>query len=282
MTNPSSPFSLSAWQSTQASTFCLATRILSSTAPPLDPETSPFQLGTIRWLLSTAHQPKDTKAIAMQHALANAAVACFCSELRIALCGEKTISENFDGCAYPPSTAEIPLPKLLALPVPFSDNAIDAFTSCHVASMTTPDFFTQDEWTGYFSTRGDWRSVYHGVGGYCDEAVRNGRRASVCGPAVESVVRFKVVKSWPNGDFVLRSNRFHTPADQHVLTLFVERQTGRLTALLDNPCPLTESTLDVQARNAVVTPFGIVHGVRPGEWMWLWKSRWSRDMELGM
>ncbi|KAF2125380.1 hypothetical protein P153DRAFT_389540 [Dothidotthia symphoricarpi CBS 119687] len=282
MTNPSSPFSASDWQSAQAAAFCFASRVLSDDTSPEDPETSPFQLGSVRWLLSTTEQTKNGKAVAMQHALANAVVGCFCSELRIALSGERTISENFDGCAYPPSDVEIPLKDCMALPVPFSTRSTEMFGTCHVRAMTTPSFFTEDEWTGYFSTRGDWRSVYQGVGGYSDEAVKSGRRASVCEPAVESVVRFRVVRTHENGDFVLRSNRFHTPTEQHVLTMLVERKTGRLTASLDNSCKSIEDVSGSEVRNAVITPFGIVHGVRPGEWMWLWKSRWSREVEPGM
>jgi hypothetical protein len=94
---------------------------------------------------------------------------------------------------------------------------------------------------------------------------------------VDGFVRLRVVKILESGDFILESNCFHTLADIYVLTVLVRRKTGHLHISTTSPGRPTMLPDEFAVSNAVVTPFGIVHGIEPGRWLWLWKTAWSGD-----
>ncbi|KAF3009572.1 hypothetical protein E8E13_005894 [Curvularia kusanoi] len=130
-----------------------------------------------------------------------------------------------------------------------------------------PNLFTEHAWTGYISTRGDWRSVYHGIGGRNLRDVASAKmtnQTKIEGDAVvvDQVVRFRVVETLFNGDFVLQSNYFHTRDGMYTLRMLAEHRTGRLST---------------GSRNGINTPFGIIYGIEPGSWLWLWKAEWSTE-----
>lgn len=147
-------------------------------------------------------------------------------------------------------------------------------------AAVNPDFFVNQAWTGYFSTRGDWRSVFHGIG--CHNlkdlpfATFGNHMSNTSAPvAVDHRVRFRVVDTLVNGDFILQSNHFHTRDEMYSLTVLVERRTGRLSICMSRPGDTAPRALQTASRNALNTPFGIVYGIEPGSWLWLWKAEWS-------
>jgi hypothetical protein len=215
----------------------------------------------------------------MHHALANAAVGCFRLELRSALGSEATIGEDFEGTACPPSADSIPLRSHMVPPAPFSPRGLEALTTCHLAATTMPAFFTDSDWTGYFSSRGDWRSVLHGIGGGNQYVAQNLHLSgSAALPStVDRVVKFRLVTAFESGDFVMQSNCFHTLAGLHILTVLVRRKTGHLSMTVSAPGDPVALPTTNAVSNAVVTPFGIVYGIEPGRWLWLWKTAWSGD-----
>ncbi|KAF3038974.1 hypothetical protein E8E12_002398 [Didymella heteroderae] len=280
MTNPSSRFGSKEWLSAQTFSLCFAIGALSDANQAYQSEEPFARLEDVQWFNSTAAQQECADALVMQHTLANAAVGSFCLELRAALHGERTIGEDFEGTASPPTASSIPLASQMVSNLPFSPDSLkDPSSSCLMAT-NGPDFFTNHAWTGYLTTRGDWRSVYHGIGGHNlrDLPLKNavGHMASANIPvALDHTVRFRIIDTLANGDFVLQSNYFHTRDDMYALTVLVERRTGRLSICMSRPGESPPRTLQACPRNALNTPFGIVYGIEPGSWLWLWKVEWS-------
>ena len=93
--------------------------------------------------------------------------------------------------------------------------------------------------------------------------------------ALDHTVRFRVVNTLSNGDFVLQSNYFHTRDNMYTLTVLVEKRTGRMSICMSRPGDSPPHGLQASPRNALNTPFGIVYGIEPGSWLWLWKVEWS-------
>lgn len=280
MTDPTSRFETRAWLSAQTASLCFAAGALSNTGYVYQSEEPFARLEDVQWFKSTTNQRNCSDSLVMQHALANAAVGSFCLELRAALYGERTIGEDFAGTSSPPTTSNIPLASQIATGLPsLQDSVKDSPPSCLMATVG-PDFFVNQAWTGYLSTRGDWRSVYHGIGCHnlrdlpSAHFVNHVSSAKV--PiAVDHRVRFRIIESLANGDFVLQSNYFHTRDDMYSLTMLVERRTGRLSICMSRPGDATPRSLQAESRNALNTPFGIVYGIEPGSWLWLWKAEWS-------
>lgn len=278
LTDPNSRFDSKEWTVAQTASLCFAVGALSDSGYYYQAEEPFARLEDVYWFNSTANQQGCSDSLIMQHALSNAAVGSFCLELRAALSGERTIGEDFEGTSFPPTASSIPLASHDALHLASLPESLKATsTSCLVASVA-PSFFTEDSWTGYISTRGDWRSVYHGIGGHNLNDLPSSKelkRLSDVPTAVDHVVRFHVADTLASGDFILQSNFFHTRNDMYTLTMLVERRTGRLSVCLSRLGEPTPKALQVDLRNALNTPFGIVHGIEPGSWLWLWKSTWS-------
>ncbi|KAF2629244.1 hypothetical protein BU25DRAFT_420123 [Macroventuria anomochaeta] len=280
MTDPTSRFESKEWLSAQTASLCFAVGALSDAGYTYQSEEPFARLEDVQWFNSTANQRDCSDSLVMQHALANAAVGSFCLELRAALHGERTIGEDFEGTSNPPTASSIPLASQIATRLPSSPGSLnDSAPSCLMASMS-PDFFTDHTWTGYVSTRGDWRSVYHGIGGHNLRDLPLGKgfdhMRTTNGPvAIDHTVRFRVIDTLANGDFILRSNYFHTRDDMYTLAMLVERRTGRLSICMSRPGDASPKALQTGSKNALNTPFGIVYGIEPGSWLWLWKSEWA-------
>lgn len=280
MTDPSSRFDTKDWQAAQTASLSFAVGALSDPGCSCQPDEPFARLEDIHWFNSTAHRQSCSDSLVMQHAFANSAVGLFCLELRAALSGEPTIGEDFEGTSIPPTTASIPLASRIAAQVSGSPESLKATPlSCLVASVE-PSEFTGDSWTGYISTRGDWRSVYHGIGGHnlkdLPSSDQLGRMSNV--PiAIDHKVIFHVADFLASGDFILRSNYFHTRDDMYTLTMLVEKCTGRLSISMSRLGEPTPKAWRTDLRNALNTPFGIVYGIEPGSWLWLWKSSWSSE-----
>jgi hypothetical protein len=278
-TDPESRFNAKEWRFAHATSFCFGARALSDTSYLDEPEDPYARLEDVQWFNSSSAKEMCGSQVVMHHTLANAAVGCFRLELRAALGSEATIGEDFEGTACPPSANNIPLSSHMVPPTPFSPHGLEALTTCHLAATTTPTFFTNSDWTGYFSSRGDWRSVFHGIGGGNTYLAQNLQRAgnATVPSTVDQVVKFQLVKTFPSGDFVMQSNCFHTLADLHILTVLVRRKTGQLSVSLSSPGKPISLPTEHAVSNAVITPFGVVYGIEPGRWLWLWKTAWSGD-----
>ena len=50
-----------------------------------------------------------------------------------------------------PTALDIPFHTMMDLPLPFTPEAAEKFTSCHLERMATPDFLEDGEWVGYYS-----------------------------------------------------------------------------------------------------------------------------------
>lgn len=280
MTDPTSRFGSEEWVSAHTASLCFAIGALSDVNYIYQSEEPFARLEDVQWFNSNASHASCADALVMQHALANAAVGSFCLELRAALHGERTIGEDFEGTASPPTISSIPLASQLVKGLHSSSgNLKDPSQSCLVATLGS-DFFTDQPWTGFLTTRGDWRSVYHGIGGHNlrDLPLVNGsdHTGSTSAPiALDHTVSFRVVDNLANGDFVLQSNYFHTRDDMYTLTILVERRTGRMTICMSRPGDAPPRALETSPKNALITSFGIVYGIEPGSWLWLWKSEWS-------
>ena len=280
MTDPTSRFEPKEWLSAQTASLWFAVGALSDLGHTCQSEEPFARLEDVQWFNSTASQRDCSESLAMQHALANAAVGSFCLELRSALYGERTIGEDFEGTSNPPTLSSIPMASRIASRLATSTGSWkDTSPSCFMAAVQ-PSFFTDHAWTGYVSTRGDWRSVYHGIGCHNLRDVPSAKTVSHtynedAAIAFEQTVRFEVVETLPNGNFILRSNYFHTRNDMYTLNVLVEKRTGRLSVGMSRPGDEASRSLQIGSRNGLNTPFGIVYGIEPGSWLWLWKAEWS-------
>jgi hypothetical protein len=165
--NPSIPYDISALRTAQASSYCLAVRLLSP--PAVVDESVPYPWSSPQSLLRTAEWfkvafprrlPRDDvqKLVTMLHTAANKAVGFFAAELRSALSSSKIVHGDTYGLALPPTISDIPFESLFINqpPVSFKDNTIEYVSPCHLPVMAHPTFFTESEWTGYFNHGGEW------------------------------------------------------------------------------------------------------------------------------
>lgn len=269
LTDPKSRFDSKEWLSARTASLCFAVGALSDSGYAYQSEEPFARLEDVQWFNSTADQRDCSESLTMQHSLAYAAVGSFCLELRAALDGERTIGEDFEGTSNLPSISNIPL----------ASQTWKTSSPSYPSATVRPEFFTDHVWTGYISTRGDWRSVYHGIGGHNlrdlpSSEILNRVCSADVSVAVDSTVRFHVVNTLTTGDFVLRSNYFHTRDSMYTLVLLVEQQTGRLSVCMSRTGEPATKPLQTNLKNAITTPFGIVYGIEPGSWLWLWKSDW--------
>ncbi|KAF2176007.1 hypothetical protein K469DRAFT_761489 [Zopfia rhizophila CBS 207.26] len=288
ITNPESSFNAHAWYLAQATAFCLSARLLSTETPTGAGNGEPPRLlESVQWFRLTAHNPLDlsvgdsAKLITMLHALANRVVGFFCAELRWALATNSTPMGTTTGFPHPPTASTIPFASFMKPPVPFTPRGLEAFSKCHLPSMTEPSFFVDDEWTGYISLNLGPETCmrFDGIGGDHVDVSNNHLDQFPNGHfpfRVERVVRFRLVQTYGNDRYQLQSNCFHTQTALHLLTVTVDRTTGRLAIAHQTPFRMDRVLMD-----AVITPFGIVERVipLPGHWMWLWKRDWSNSKE---
>jgi hypothetical protein len=285
---------MDAWLAAYASSVCLAIHVLFqedlgagrierlgfSSLQPEEPE-----LASMPWFRINRNDPnlfdgKLKKLLIILHTLAIRALSYFIVELRTANANVQQ-QEIRRGSSKPPLINEIPLFSLLELPDPFSDNALAAFATCHLARMTDPAFIEDGEWTGYSSFTGRLgRFLYLGSGhdwfdpiGAENEGVRLNRLQNrLAGrPAVERAFRFQFVRSTGTDRYLMRSNYVQTSVDVFSLELAVERDTGYLEITKTGYFGETGGI-----SYAVMTPFGIMaSGDHGGPFLWMWKTEWS-------
>jgi hypothetical protein len=290
--NPSIPYDISALRAAQASSYCLAVRLLSPPAAADERVSYPWSspqslLRTVEWfkIAFPRHLPRDDvqKLVTMLHTAANKAVGLFAAELRSALANNRVIHGNTYGLALPPTISNIPFESLLITPPPvsFKDDTFEYFSPCHLPVMAHPTFFTESEWTGYFNHAGEWGvgatrnsdyiNHFDGIGGDNMEAQANDcDHPNISYPfLVERTVRFRLVNWMTDDIFLLQSNHFQSQSSTHSLQMTVNRQTGTIEIVHGS----TRARQEIC--HAVITPFGIVEGCAPGGvWLWLWKIEW--------
>ncbi|KAF2187530.1 hypothetical protein K469DRAFT_770532 [Zopfia rhizophila CBS 207.26] len=288
ITNPRSSFNAGAWHLAQAATFCLSARLLSNETPTRARDREPPQLlQSVQWFRLITHNRLDllvgdsAKLLTMLHALANRAVGFFYAELHWALATNSTPMETTAGLPHPLTASTIPFASFMEPPVPFTPRSLEAFSKCHLPSMTDPSFFVDDEWTGYTSLNlgSGPRLRFDGIGGDNLDVIRNRLDQLPNGYfpfRVERVIRFRLVQTYGDNRYQLESNCFHNQVALHILTVTVDRCTGRLVIAHRAPFGISRGLTD-----AVITPFGIVQAEipQPGHWTWLWKCNWSNPKE---
>lgn len=229
------------------------------------------------WLWSVPWLPTDdgedqAKCVAIQHALANRTVGFFAASLRATRAANQP---------EPPSPTSIPFATLMNLPIPFSPDALEHFSTCHLPTMADPAYLTPGTWTGGISSGGDYGAPFNCIGG----THHDGYGCATTGasePAgdfphgrdFEGVVRFALVSEGDGDVFELVSNNFHTEAELHRLRLAVNRRTGRIIVHHWHRMRAAFMTTE-----GVVTPFGIVTRLLTGVWMWLWKEEWGAGLK---
>lgn len=306
-TNPDIGLSSSTCSSYLASSFCLAISSLGKSKVESD-SSSPLRtkllLRTIPWFNVDSQVPSlcvedKEKLVLALHTLSNIAVAHFTTEMRLAIQEYRVACTTIDGVSWPPYIETLPVSELVGnrLPDPLSPNCVEKFGTCHLASMATPEFFEDGEWTGSFAYTGLWgveaqgvaqaRDIFDCIGGKNRLVQLNGldRPNNRYDFVIEPVARFKTVveNDQEGGDFmlrssfVLRSNCFYSQMGSHVLEMRVEKETG----LIDIKEWNAQGGKVGERRGAVLTPFGIVGPLGlDGSWMWLWKREWSGSVEV--
>lgn len=268
--------SLSGWQQAQAAAFCTAVRYfgLNSTV-----EEQKDSLSSIPWpptpLVESPNWTTQETAAA-QHTQANRVVGLFRARLHLI----RGTSEPEVDVHRPPSAITIPFLHHMSLPLPLTSGSLASFNSCHLPSMTDPSFFTQDCWTGCFTT--GMPSIYSdgflAVGGpHADAFPEHGMTSPPGyfphGRSFQSVVRFTKVGNSDERQYQLETNNFHTDKGSlHRLSLTVHKQTGQVSIQYWNAMLVTGHF----TYPGVITPFGIVMCLdQPKVWLWLWKVDWS-------
>ncbi len=153
-----------------------------------------------------------------------------------------------------PTPACIPFHLLMDVPLPFTPDAAEKFSSCHLAKMTTVDFLQDGEWTGFCATSFDYKKP-----GLFEPPIRirfaatakSGSATTLYGKGEEAI-----------GTFTLKGILAPATGDIDLRKIY----RGGLPAL-DWKC--------------LMTPVGIVGcwgfpGY--GGWLWLWKTGWTADL----
>ncbi|KAJ4286920.1 hypothetical protein N0V90_012800 [Kalmusia sp. IMI 367209] len=275
--NPSRTEDTHTWRIAQAAGFCLSVRLLADPPPLAGTEPPCLPLRSVQWFRLTDYRGLDVGSrdpihhLVMLHALANRVVGLFYQALRWGLANDGMCTTSRAGLILPPTIFSLPLPMLCAPPMPFTPDGLTRFSTCHLATMTDPSFFVDDEWTGYTSSGGGPKTLFSGVGGDNVDVSFN-RLDELPNDEypfrVERVIRFRLVREWDGGDkYLLQSNCFQTQGNLNILRVTVHRATGHLKIAHNYPPQSSWAVLD-----AVMTPFGIVEAVHPqGYWSWFWK-----------
>ncbi|KAK7177769.1 hypothetical protein PSPO01_16184 [Paraphaeosphaeria sporulosa] len=277
--NVNLPWNLQTWRFAQAASFCLTSQRLASTTP-CKHDKPPRRLCTVQWLRLTDHHGHNIRTeddsvqhIAMLHALANRAVGFFHEELQWVLSNDATYGSSTAGLMALPTISTLPIPTL-SPPVPLVPGALESFSTCHIAMMTEPSFFLNDEWTGYTFSNAEEMYV-DGIGGH-NLDVASDRLDELPNPRfpfrVERYIRFQFVREWAGGDqYLLESNCYYSQGRMDMLKVIVNKVNGHLKIAHRHPLRSDWAVLD-----AVITPFGVVEsfGIR-ARWAWYWKCGWS-------
>ncbi|KAF2820197.1 hypothetical protein CC86DRAFT_118258 [Ophiobolus disseminans] len=276
-----SPHDIQTWQLAQASAFCLTAHLLSQTCPTELPENL---LGFVAWINVSGVQrnsPHYLKLTCIQHAFANRAVDYLSSRLRYLLvhCRSSPRATEY----IPPTFSAISPATTMELPMPYSRNAAQEFSKCHLPCILDPRILTGDEWTGHLSAEDGDKDVYSGIGAHNTELVYNNDRGQYRDPEdfphgrdFEPIVRFQLVEPYDSthDTYTLESNNFYSSSELHRLTVRVEKSTGRLSI-----AHWHLNSFQRMASEAVITPFGIVSGMVPYKlWLWMWKKSWSMPL----
>ncbi|KAH7070124.1 hypothetical protein FB567DRAFT_220549 [Paraphoma chrysanthemicola] len=276
--NISEQTDLPAMQTAQAASFSLAVQCLSLSAPR---ECFVDLLRAVPWVeinmleLDDMTTEERTKAISLQHALANRVVGFMAATMRFT----RGISHPF-----PPFADSIPFTRQMDLPLPFDLQGMEQFATCHLRVMAKPSFFTDSTWTGCLCIvpPADLRTSpgalnFLSIGGtsmngrvHGDTVIATPVGHYPNGNIFEAVARFQLVDEQNEDYYTLQSNNFHSEAMFHRVRLTVNRRTGWLS--VHHWHPLRQ---DFMTTGGVITPFGIVTWLNsPGAWMWLWKVDW--------
>jgi hypothetical protein len=283
LSTDSGTFDTHTWRLAQASAFCLSMRSLSlHSFPEVVAYSKVLRTLPRPELVELDHPTIPTqdweRHVVIQHALANRIVGCAHAQIRFALANRSATSQSTVSLSSLPTNRSIPFQQLMNLPLPFSADSIEYFSKCHVPYMLTPSFFTAEEWTGYFTAvvMPGYSIRVDGIGGPHHDGFDNPVTGSSAPPGnfpngrhFESVVRFQLAEQRHNGLYVLQSNNFHSENMLNRLTITVSPQSGLL--IVQYWVPMGTGLLTSEG---VMTPFGIIAGIIPGMWMWLWKVSW--------
>jgi hypothetical protein len=210
----------------------------------------------------------------VQHRVANQVLGVFALDLREALAEPDSLSHIGSGGATPirpPFAADIPFPDLMDLPLPFTEEVTDAFSTCHLRTMTSVAFLEDGEWTGYYT--------------YPPGSPR--RSHSRFDPPMVGI-KFSVEQYDNNDDTINNSQRLRLRANAEA-----HDYHGRFT-LEGYIVPTTggfSMTKQYVGRHSfpwdgVMTPFGFLgsweYPLWPGGhtkcgWFWLWKTSWTTE-----
>ncbi|KAI9695657.1 MAG: hypothetical protein M1820_008504 [Bogoriella megaspora] len=306
LTNLASPIDLKTWQVAQAISFCLTARLLNhplvSGEPkpkiqhqwgPREPLVEKIEFFFLDFSDRKSPAADIIKCATQLHALANRLVGFFSMELRAALvlnppCSGRGIAQPVDWYYNPPwvggwikpiaelpTSFSIPFEYFMDLPPPLKSGAVEQFSTCHLRSMTNPQFFEDGDWGGYFCWTGfitgrgpGGSSQYDPIGVLSERLCSEAQWFNSPERLVDQYANFRLLRQISHYQFVLQSNTFRTNIGTHRLTLTVDTRTGYI---------LIEHSSDgyvLGLRPAVITPFGIVAGLRRGSWLWMWKIAW--------
>ncbi len=154
-----------------------------------------------------------------------------------------------------PSPTSIPFHLLMDVPLPFSPDAAEKFSSCHLARMTTVDFLQDGEWTGFYAMSFDYKNP-----ALFDPPMRGIRFAATANSDSETTL-------YGTGEDSVGA--FHLEG-----TLGPSTGNIRLTKMYEGGLP-------VWNWECLMTPVGIVGCwgcPEYGGWLWLWKTGWTADL----
>lgn len=194
------PWDFQVWRFAQAANFYLTSQLLARPTPrQLEKPTQ--RLRTVQWLRLTDPRGHNIRTeddsvqhTAMLHALANRAVGFFIEELRWFISNKETNGASTAAPMALPTFSTLPIPAH-SPPVPLVPDALESFSTCHLAMMTDPSFFLNDEWIGYNSSERE-NIFFDEIGGYNVDVAHN-RLDELPNPEfpfrVEPHIRFRFV-----------------------------------------------------------------------------------------
>jgi hypothetical protein len=200
--------------------------------------------------------------VALEHATANKALSIFSFELRSALLGNFVHNTSNTNTAptprtllQPPSTLDIPFLSFMDLPLPFSPNVAKIFGTCHLHTMTSPEFLEDGEWAGYYCF-----SIPRADNVHFDPPMSRIRFVTSRHSADSRTLGL-------SADGIDSVGSFHLQGE-------INSETGRVIIRKEynHGVPWAWDWF------SIMTPFGIVGSWGRqdwGGWFWLWKTSWS-------
>jgi hypothetical protein len=200
-----------------------------------------------------AHSPEQTVA---KQTHANKAVSIFSVNLRYAITngdihvlGRGNLS-SLATSIMPPFTHDIPFPSFMNLAPPFSPDAAARLSTCHLSTMTSPEFLEDGEWAGYYCFFPRANTIHFdppmsGIRFSTSRAAADPRRLSLASDGVDGVGPFHLSGEVdPETRSIVMTKRYHGFGWNWY---------------------------------CVMTPYGIVGSWGEefwGGWLWLWKTSW--------